>query len=197
MVSETDLEILEAYLDDELSAGEVVRLDQRLACEPALAAALQSQRSARAVRAAVFKTTEPDDASADHFAGAVLASVRRRAWNRRLVRASKIAGAVAASIVVGVMIGWVGRGRGPEAPVASSFPHPVNTDGRLVAHTPKPADGGQTYQVALTDENGNVIAVQKFSKVEDARQFADDLGQYQARRQQVEEGRPMLISDRF
>jgi anti-sigma factor RsiW len=197
MVSETDLEILEAYLDDELSAGEVVRLDQRLALEPALAAALQAQRSARAVRGALFKTLEPDDALADRVAEDVFAAVRRRAWNRRIIRLAKVAGAVAASIVIGFTVGWVGRGRGPQASVIAEFPHPAKSEGHIVAHSPKPGDAAQTYQVALTDEEGNIVAVQKFNRVEDARQFADDLGQFEARRQQVEEGRPMLISDRF
>jgi hypothetical protein len=42
-----------------------------------------------------------------------------------------------------------------------------------------------------------VIALQRFNKIEDARQFADDLAQYQVRRQQVQDGQAMLVSDKF
>jgi anti-sigma factor RsiW len=197
MASETDLEMLEAYLDDALSASEVVGLDRRLITEPGLAAALQTVRGRRAVRLALFKSHEPDDAAAEKFADMVIASARRSAWHRKIARASRAAATLAACVLVGFAAGWMGRGHGPAAPVASVGPHPAKVEGHLVAHVPKPGDTGGMYQVALTDENGNVIAVQKFNRVEDARQFADDLGQYQARRQQVEEGRPMLISDRF
>ncbi|HWE96984.1 MAG TPA: hypothetical protein VG269_23685 [Tepidisphaeraceae bacterium] len=197
MASETDLEMLEAYLDDALSASEVVGLDRRLVTEPALAAAMQTMRGRRAVRLALFKSHEPDEASAEKLAELVIASAHRSAWHRKVARVSRVVGMLAACMLVGFAAGWMGRGHGPAAPMAAGGPHPAKAEGHLVAHVPKPGEAGGMYQVALTDENGNVIAIQKFNRVEDARQFADDLGQYEARRQQVEEGRPMLISDRF
>ena len=36
------------------------------------------------------------------------------------------------------------------------------------------------YQVALTDDKGNIMAVQQFDKLEDAKAFAADVGRWQA-----------------
>jgi hypothetical protein len=48
--------------------------------------------------------------------------------------------------------------------------------------------------VALTDEAGNITAVQKFDNMEDARNFAADVGRWQARQQQIQQGQPIVTS---
>jgi hypothetical protein len=98
--------------------------------------------------------------------------------------------------MLGFSLGWIGRGH----TVARVQNQPVKPAvSALESRSPvaKSADAPGIYEVALTDENGNIIATQKFNRVEDARQFASDWGQMQARQKQVQQGRPMLVSDQF
>lgn len=211
MLSRQDLENLAAYLDDELSAEQVHRLDQRLARDPEFCDALGQLRLERAFRAAAFASLAPGDLEADQFACAMIGSLRRRDRWRRLAWRARIAGCVAACIFAGFMIGRVGFDRGGAgAPTVASRSagsgHSLH-DARLTSASVarggsvylKPQGPGQEgpYQVALLDEAGRVVAVQKFTRIEDARRFAADVGQYEARRLQVQDGRPMLVSDQF
>jgi hypothetical protein len=54
-----------------------------------------------------------------------------------------------------------------------------------------------TYRVALTDSGGNVLAVQTFSRPDEAQRFATDLAQWQATQQQARQGQLKLVSDQF
>ena len=201
-MSESDIHLLEAYLDDGLSTSEVHRLDSRLSEEPALLEVLDSLRTERAARIAVFQSLTPGQTDVDRLADAVLATVNRRHWRMVVGRYARIAAGVAACLLVGFAVGWIGRGGGKAAhpsqvpAIAVTTPAQVKSDAHLVIHAPKPTEPGQ-FQVAVLDENGNVIALQRFNKLDDARQFANDLGQYEVRRQQVQESQAMLISDRF
>ena len=194
MLSESDLELLDAYLDDVLTASDVQRLDMRLADEPELAAALESLRRDRAARQALFQSLTPSGPEAGRFASHVVGSMRRREWQRNVTRATRLIGGLAACLLVGFTAGWMGRGRAALGTTASPASH--HSDAHLAIHSGTAIEGGQ-YQVALLDEHGNVVAVQKFSRAEDAEQFADDLGKYEARRQQVRQGRAVLVSDKF
>jgi anti-sigma factor RsiW len=77
MLSDTELEILDAYLDDALSAEEAELLDSRLVVEPALAAALDDLRAQRAARRMVWRSMQPSQGSASQFVSATLRSFRR------------------------------------------------------------------------------------------------------------------------
>ncbi|HZL36963.1 MAG TPA: hypothetical protein VFC78_16710 [Tepidisphaeraceae bacterium] len=195
MPTERDLQFLQAYLDDTLSAEQVQLLDARLSDEPELASALHMLRVDRAFRVSAFERLAPGSAQADRFAAALIASTHRLEQRRRLAWRSRVACVVAACILAGFMAGWLGRGGKHSATAAVTGPHP-NQAAQVVIQSPRAPDAGP-YQVVLLDEDGNVIAVQKFSRLQDARQFANDLGQYESRRQQVETGRPMLVSDQF
>jgi hypothetical protein len=54
MVSETDIELLESYLDDALETSDVDALRIRLTLDPALVAALEQLRGERTARRALF-----------------------------------------------------------------------------------------------------------------------------------------------
>ena len=54
-----------------------------------------------------------------------------------------------------------------------------------------------TYQVAITDDAGGVIAVQKFESLEQATEFSEDLQRWQERQEGVRNGRVTIRSARF
>jgi len=85
-------------------------------------------------------------------------------------------GAAALAVFLG---GWLIRGAG--APKRLSY------DRAAPAHCPAgPAVASVAgSQVALTGQAGHVLAVQKFDRADEARQFADDLMRYDARRRQA------------
>jgi len=166
-VSDEDLEILENYLDGALSPREADRVTRRAALDPEWAAALDSLRAERAVRQAVWESGEPDFPAA-HAAGraAVAAAVRSDRYVR-LARLFRRVSGVAAGVLIAFAGGWVARGKlsSPAAAPAPSGPAAATE-----------------FQVALTDDGGNIIAVQHFSDPTRARAFAEDVGRWQSRR---------------
>jgi anti-sigma factor RsiW len=201
MLTDQDLELLEAYLDDALTADEVEQVAHRLSDDPALLAALQSMRAERTVRAAVFTSLEPTPAEADAISNRIIRSVRRS----RLIgigwRASQFAAAAAASILLGLGGGWFIWGRGHLSPSQAMPTVAVNNIGSVAPQTVGDSTIANLppgpYQVALTDEHGNVLAMQKFDRFDEAKQFANDLGQAEERRQDVQNGKAMLVADHF
>jgi anti-sigma factor RsiW len=197
MLSETDQELLEAYLDDALASDEVEAVARRLAQEPELATALDSARADRRQRGVLWAALEPSEANANAFAQSTLRAIRRRRIMVRVAWASRFGGAAAACLLMGLGGGWYMRGRG--APVSNSaVTNPA--DGAQQVHfveSPNADLPPGAYQVALTDQNGNVLTVQKFNKLEEAQHFAQDLGQVVERQQDVQNGRAMLVSDHF
>jgi len=173
MPSDRDLELIEAYLDDALSAEEVERLDRRLAEESDLAVMLHEQRTSRAFRLAAFQCQAPQDCEAKELSDRIIAEVLRRQRRRIAGRWLRVAGALAACVLFGFVAGWLGRGRAEtESP-----------DSNLRAvHADLTVDPIGVYQVSFTDDSGNVIAQQTFSHYEQARRYADDLAGYEAHR---------------
>jgi hypothetical protein len=164
-VSDEDLEVLENYLDGALAPREVERVTRRLSVDPDWADALDRLRAERAVRQAVWQSIEPDVPAA-HAAGRAAAAAAVRAdrsfrFARRLRRAS----GVAAGLLVAFAGGWLARGRLPSPAAVPSNPAAATE-----------------FQVALTDDGGNIIAVQHFSDPRQARQFAEDVGRWQSHR---------------
>ena len=190
-IGEFDLELLEDYLDDALSPVQVEHVARRLAEEPELALAMHELRASRLLRAAVWRSLEPSEAAAaaaaGRVAGVVRDDLRRRTVRRSLWLSSGIAAAVALFIV-----GWFVRiPTRPVAPPASG----------AIAHSTSPApatpQAALVYHVTLVDQHGRLLPVQKFSKADDARQFARDLLRYEDRRHEAEQGSAMLVSDHF
>lgn len=210
-----EFELLESYLDGELTPAEVQRLETRLVHEPELSAALGRKGSEHAVRQAVWRSMEPDEAAARVLAAAVAASARRSNLRRLAFKFARVAGAVAACVVL--FLAGVGVGRGQAAPETGNGRHraPLESGGTTrpaepedaaaffhaadKAHPRSPSAGGApyVYQVALTDEAGNITAVQKFDTLEDAQRFAAEVGRWQDRQQQIQSGKVVVTTSRF
>lgn len=189
-VPEHDQRLLEAYLDDALSASEVQLVDERLTREPGLREALVALRNQRAIRAAAWQSLHEEQTSGEELVRVMRRAVARHEGMRRVVRGARLGAAMAACVAL-FCGGWVIRSAwSPPARVAGPLPSRVR-------HSVPPPDAAGIYRVALTDEAGQVIAVQPFTKLEEARRFADDLERYEARRREVRQGSPMLVSDHF
>ena len=186
-VTDQDLELLDAYLDDALSTGERDALIDRLAREPALSAALEELRAGRDVRLRAFAANELSPAEAEAFAEALVSGLRKRESWRRWRRATLTAAGVAACVA----IGWIGR---------SMWVGTEQSRTRGIVDASGTADvvgGSGAFQVILTDDAGKVLAVQKFGRLDEARQFASDLTRYQLQQEQVRQGQMVLVSDEF
>lgn len=181
-VSESDLELLEGYLDDALSMGEVELLRARLAGDAEFAAALEGLRSERGARRMFFAALEPDDAAVEKLTARVSNSIRRRREFGRVRRAAAYLSAAAACLLVGFLArGWFDR-----PATISAAPGTIAKVERI-----------ETYQVTLRDESGKVLGVQKFDSAEKAREFAADLARWQSRSEKLASGQFVLHQDRF
>lgn len=193
-IPEFDLELLEGYLDDALSPGQVQHVAQRLLAEPELAAAMHDLRAERALRTAVWRTTEPGEERAATVADRVADEIYRRERWGRIFRVARMASAAAAAVLV-FCGGWfLGHsGSDPSAGEVSSVRSaPLGAQAvQPSAHVPG------RFEVPLKDRSGRVIAVQRFAHEEEARQFNDDLVKYETRRRDVQQGGPVLVSDHF
>jgi anti-sigma factor RsiW len=191
-ISEFDLELLEDYLDDALSPIQVEHVARRLGDEPELALAMHELRAARVLRAAAWRTLEPGEAEAADVTNRVTQVVRRAERAHRLWRGIWVGGGIAAAVGVFVA-GWLIHGSGdlsiPRSQARDVQPAPTSVAVRQPA--------AAAFHVALLDSQGNVIPVQKFTKADDARQFAQDLINFEDRRQEAQQGSAMLVSDRF
>jgi anti-sigma factor RsiW len=218
-VPDPDFELLENYLDGELTPGEVQRLEQRLVLEPELSAALGRMSAEHAVRQAVWQSMEPGEAAARSLAAAVGASARRSNLRRLVMKFARVSGAVAACVVLFLAGFGVGRGKaapdnstgGDEVPVMNrSATRPSSsadaaayfyTAGKHAHPQPPAAPAGAepvtVFQVALTDEAGNITAVQKFDNLKEAQNFAAEVELWQARQQQIQSGKVVVKTSRF
>ena len=75
MLTEPDLELLEAYLDDTLTVAQVQAVADRLSHDPAFAAALDGLRAERAARAVVWRAMQPTRAFAQQVAQRTVLSI--------------------------------------------------------------------------------------------------------------------------
>ncbi len=103
---------------------------------------------------------------------------------------------VGAAAAIAIFVGaWsIRAGREPARPgamAAGTAPARVGQSAQATAVQPGP------FHVALVDPTGRIVPVVKFSRMDEARQFAHDLMAYQIRREEAEQGRAMLVSDHF
>lgn len=193
-ISELDAEWLEAYLDDTLSPVQVQHVAQRLLAEPELAQAMHELRALRALRNAAWRSLEPTETQAAAMADRIAGWVRRDRGRQVAWRTARVGAAVAAALAV-FLAGWLIRG-----PTSGALARQTLGTAADVGHASPGGPSGEPappFQVAIMDEAGRVIAVQKFAKVEEARQFADDVMRMEVRRRQVQQGGAMLVSDHF
>jgi len=186
-VSEVDLELLDGYLDDTLSPGQVQHVSQRLAAEPELAAAMHELRALRTLRLAAWRSMEPSDAWATRVARRVNAVTGRERRQRILRRTVRFATATAAAVSVFVA-GWFLRSPASPGVLAREAPRDMQ---------PMQHSSAGAYQVTVIDGTGRALPVQSFSALDEARQFAQDVVQFEARRQEARQGETKLVSERF
>ena len=184
LLVDEDMELLETHLDGALSADEAVALRDRLAREPEFAAVLESLRTERGMRQRLWASLEPTDTKVEQFVQRVSRASAGRSWWLRPLR---LVAAVAACVVVSFFAGWQFRGRQVAPTDVLGSVQPIRALAESVVH----------YQVALTDENGKVTAVQDFNSLEKAREFTQDLSQWQDRQRQMRDGAAVVVADRF
>src|SRR5262245_61665012 len=120
---DSEMEMLSAFIDGELSAEESATLQVRVAADPKLASAIEQLRADRTVRAALWQSFEPDEAAVGRLIDKVDRSIdRQTVWAHRLANL-RIISSVAACIVVGLLIGRVtfGPRGGPIDPGTTSM----------------------------------------------------------------------------
>lgn len=104
------------------------------------------------------------------------------------VRGTTFAGIAVAACLVCFSAGWIGRGSTATAAM---------TPGQSPDGAKAIAEGGSAapflYQVALTDEAGNITAIQKFDTLEDAKAFAAELSKWEAEQAQAKYGQTVLM----
>jgi anti-sigma factor RsiW len=177
-VTETDLELLENYLDDALENAQVEALRARLTDDQDLRAAMEQIRHERATRKAFFTTLEPDDATAEALAARIRASIQQRRRFASIAAPLRYLAAAAACVAIGFFArGFFDR------------PHSANE----AQNAPITA----TYQVTLRDQSGKVVAVQRFDSLQKAQEFAADLARWQSHSERLATGRFVLTTDRF
>lgn len=161
-VTDNELELLETYLDGELSSAEVDALIDRLRREPALASAMETLKQERALRMAVWERCEPGDAMVGRLMGRVEKKVDDHwKWSRRLGQLRMLSGA-AACVLVGVFVGRMGMNGNnnshvtkPEMPMASNQP---------VVDVVKPAVKIPSVEVPVVDQYGRIVAWERIEQ---------------------------------
>ncbi|HEX8523423.1 MAG TPA: hypothetical protein VF669_14310 [Tepidisphaeraceae bacterium] len=157
-VSDNDLELLETYLDGELSPREVDALIDRLRGEPVLASAMETLKSERAVRLAVWQNYEPGE----EVVGRLMTKVEKRvddhwSWTRRLSGLRRFSGA-AACLLIGIMVGRMNWGGNSTTNVAPAGPAPRD---QVAVDIVKPVTKAPTMEVPIVDSYGRVVAYER------------------------------------
>ena len=183
-LTDRDLELLERYLDGDLAGAEAEDVRRHAATDPLWGGALEGLREERSARMLVWQALEGGRADGQRVAEQVITQARRQDMRRRFFRAAR-GPAVAAACLVFFLAGWFVRGQAVAGAPGSKSPLPV---------TEASSDGAQ---VALTDEDGNIVAVQRFPGMDQARQFAEDLTRWRAKHQQAQKGRVVRVADEF
>lgn len=173
MMNEQDIELLETYLDGALEPAGVHSLERRLAAEPSLAAELQRLRNGRALRMQLWESFEPAEESSQRILDQIQAREARRAWYWRILDHRERIAAAAACIAV-FLIGWQ-WGRNVNAyrmvPSGGANSQPVS----LITQEQLPSSQGNVYEVRLNDASGKVVRVERFSSLQDAQRFIEEV----------------------
>jgi len=169
VITDTDIDLLEMLLDGELSCEQEQALRARLAEDAPLARALRELQQQRRLREEYYASLEADEAACSRVYDAVMRSVRRHDAAVRVRRALAVCAAAAACLAAGVFIAHISAG-------PRRAPDRVSVSQQVF------------YNVAITDENGSVIAVQQFDSLEKARRFSEDLARWQENQQRIRNG---------
>jgi len=180
--TDTELELLETYLDGELPAQEAEALDARVAREPELGKVLEGLRHERELRAMVWERYEPNAQTVERFLGRVQKKVDNHWWWAGQLANLRLIGAAAACIV----LGWVGRGMLQSPATAPGQLTTLSNPGIVQVSTGAPKSG--PVSLPIYDGDGHLLAEQRFENAEQAQQFIRELQQWQAVREQTPPG---------
>jgi anti-sigma factor RsiW len=199
VTSDADLELLEAYLDGELTTTEEESLRARMSADPALAATMDALRADRSVRAAVWQSFEPAPAQVDRLLARVHASVDRNTiWAARLSKLRVVTSA-AACILLGFVIGRVAHrpaesdgGAGVSGGIAAVRP----SGGLNVVQVPQgqmPAgvtnvNNAPAVQFRIVDGNNQPVTLQPFNSAREAQEFIDAWHRWTRHQEQLRNG---------
>jgi anti-sigma factor RsiW len=175
VISEHDLELLESSLDGELGPDEAEAVRQRLATEPMLAQELDRLRADRELRLEAMMSFEPDESALSRVVAGTRRHMRKSELRWSYLRRFGY-GVAAAACIAGAFLAGAGLMGG------------FNRNNRVEA---------ELYRVELRDESGQVIGVQKFKTLDKAREFSDDIRQWQQRQERLLQGEPPNRSAEF
>ena len=209
-LSDEEIELLDRYLDNDLSEAEAVGLEAKLRTNPELRSELAALKEHRALRVEAFASMEATEVEAQQLQWYIRGAMRQQEGSgRESVRWFDRAGGwvgrlskVAAVLVVGFFVGYAFRGgsiAGPGNDSTVLVPRPVAGGSGVMPVTltnssPKNVGG---YAVQITDQFGKVVGVQQFKTLQEARDFANDLNSAQQRKRQLQNTGVRLIGDDF
>src|SRR5688572_23871510 len=202
VVTEQDLEQLEAYVDGELSTTDEDALRARIAAEPILGEAMRRVRADRDIRMAVWKGYEPNEAAVTRLVAKVDAAVDRNTnWSYKLSTLKRVS-AAAACIVLGVLIGRVGNQGAvmPNSPVAQAPGGAGGAgNGNNGGGVRGPTMVSNPIEFPIVNEQGQPVGVQRFQTLREAQDFLEELNRFHRMQEQIRNGGGQILvpSERF
>ena len=168
MVSDQDIELLEASLDAQLSPQEQAALDIRLANSPELSQTLASFAQQRQARSAAWESLAFTDASVDHAIGRVQQSLDRRSWFQGMVgqwQRLAVAAACLAMFATGMYFRDTYAGSGQRSPMQMFQPvnAVVNQGGGTISQP--------QFEFRVNDAAGQPVFSQRFRTIEEAESY--------------------------
>lgn len=184
MVSDQDIELLEASLDAQLSPEQQAALDVRVAGNPELAQTLGSLAHARQARAGAWESLAFTEASVDHAIVRLQQSLDRRSWFQGLVgqwQRLAVAAACLAMFATGMYFRDQFAGSGQRSTLQT--PQPVSVvvnqgGGKIVQ---------PQFEFRVNDAAGEPVFRQQFRNLEEAEAYIAQLRM----RQQLNAPRPL------
>jgi hypothetical protein len=167
MVSDQDIELLEASLDAQLSPQQQTALNVRLAANPELAQAHASLIHDRHARSAAWESLAFTDASVDHAIVRLQQSLDRRSWFQGLVgqwQRLAVAAACLAMFATGMYFRDTYAGSGQRSNVRMGQPMSVVVDPASGAARPQ-------FEFRMNDASGQPVFSQQFRTIDEAEAY--------------------------
>lgn len=168
MVSDQDIELLEASLDAQLSPSDQAALDIRLANSPELSQTLASLAQERQARSAAWESLAFTDASVDHAILRLQQSMDRRSWFQGLVgqwQRLAVAAACLAMFATGMYFRdtYAGSGQRPAFQMTQPVSAVVNQGSGTIAQP--------SFEFRVNDAGGQPVFSQRFRTLEEAENY--------------------------
>lgn len=167
MVSDQDIETLDAMLDNQLTSQEQVAVEARLAGDAEFSRLLGQLREDRRMRASAWESLAPTELTVDDAIQRFEQSLDRRSWFQSLVSQwprMAVAAACVAMFAIGMYFRdeYAGSGRSP-----MHMTQPVN----MVFENPNGALSRPRLELRVNDPSGQPVAIQQFGTLEEAENY--------------------------